>query len=114
MAGTAASRRVRGIHPSSLSTDNCDRSELSNQTGESWPGRLSSQPLPDGGGIDQDENLLDCVARSAVDPAEKGAGDRFGVGERHHVAGALNQRVLCVAHVLPHDVAERVVNGGRL
>jgi DMSO/TMAO reductase YedYZ molybdopterin-dependent catalytic subunit len=57
---------------------------------------------------------LPWVPRSAVDLAEEGAGERFGVGERHHVAGALDQRVLCVGHVLPDHVADRVVNGGRL
>jgi hypothetical protein len=34
---------VRSVHPSSPSIDNCDRSELSDQTRESLPGRLGSQ-----------------------------------------------------------------------
>jgi len=41
-------------------------------------------------------------------------GERLGVGERHHVAGALDQRMLRLRHVPPEDVADRVVNGGRL
>jgi hypothetical protein len=36
------------------------------------------------------------------------------MGERHHVAGALDQRVLRVQHVPPDDVADRVVDGGRV
>jgi hypothetical protein len=36
------------------------------------------------------------------------------VGERHHVAGALDQGVLRVRHVPADDVADRVVDGGRL
>jgi hypothetical protein len=45
---------------------------------------------------------------------QEGVGERLGVGERHHVAGALDQRMLRLRHVPPEDVADRVVNGGRL
>ena len=44
-----------------------------------------------------------------LDPGQEGAGERLGVGERHHLAGALDQRMLRVRHVPPEGVAgERV------
>ena len=48
---------------------------------------------------------------SAPDPAEEGADERLGVGEGHHVAGALDQRVARVGHVAPDDLAYRVADG---
>ena len=36
------------------------------------------------------------------------------MGERQHVAGTLDQRVLRMRHVVPDNVADRVVDGGRL
>lgn len=36
------------------------------------------------------------------------------MGERHHVAGALDQRVLHVRHVPSDDIADRMVDRGRL
>jgi hypothetical protein len=52
--------------------------------------------------------------RSALDPGNESAGERLGVSERDHVAGARDQRVLGVGHVPPDDVADRVVDGGCL
>ena len=52
--------------------------------------------------------------RSGLDPGEEGVGERLGVGERNHVAGARDQRVLRVRHVPPDDVADRVVDVGGL
>ena len=36
-----------------------------------------------------------------LDPGQEGVGERLGVGERHHVAGALDQRMLRVRQVRP-------------
>ena len=52
------------------------------------------------------------IASAVLDSVKKGAGERLGVGERHHVAGAVDQRVLRVRHVSPDDLAERVVDDG--
>ena len=52
--------------------------------------------------------------RSALDLAEEGAGERLGMGKRDHVAGALDQGVLCVRNMAPNDAADGVVDGGRI
>jgi hypothetical protein len=57
---------------------------------------------------------IKATSREALDLGKESAGERLGVGERQHVAGALDQRVLRVRHVPPDDVADRVVDGGRL
>ncbi len=51
---------------------------------------------------------------SALDPGHEDAGQWLGVRERHHVAGTLDQRVLGERHAPPDDIADRVVDGGRL
>ena len=39
--------------------------------------------------------------------------ERLGVGERDHVAGALDQRVMRVGHVATDDLADRVIDRRR-
>lgn len=45
---------------------------------------------------------------------QRGRGERFGVGERDHVTGALDQGVLDVRHPPPDDVADRAIDRGCL
>jgi hypothetical protein len=46
-----------------------------------------------------------------LDLGNEGPRERLGVGQRHHVAGTLDQRVMCLRHVPPDDLADRAVDG---
>ena len=52
------------------------------------------------------------VDSAVLDSVKEGAGERLGVGERHHVAGAVDQRVLRVRYVSPDELADSVVDDG--
>ena len=57
---------------------------------------------------------IKATSRQALDLVKESAFERIRVGQRHHVAGALDQRVVHVRHVPPDDVADRVVDRGGL